>query len=138
MLIFRDLTGKRFMIHSETLKYLLAGSVNTALMYSLYLVLLSLGVQYNLALIIDYACGVMLGFILHKRFTFGHQGKVITTFSKYVASYVFIFFANLALLNLIVLSHWMEAGLGQLVAFVIVTIGTFLILKLWVFVQNSS
>lgn len=126
------------MARSEVLKFILVGGFNTVSMYALYLFLLYMGMQYNWALVCDYAGGVLLGFALHKRITFGHRGKIVTTFSKYVASYVFVFLANLALLNLFVLSQWTGAEIGQLVAFGLVTVCTFLIQKNWVFNPKIS
>jgi putative flippase GtrA len=107
-------------------------------MYALYLFLLYVGMPYNWALVCDYVGGILLGFTLHKKITFGHRGKVVTTFSKYVASYVFVFLANLALLNLFVLSQWMGAEIGQLMAFGLVTVCIFLIQKNWVFKPKIS
>jgi putative flippase GtrA len=110
------------------------GTVNTALCYALFVVLVhTCAWHYNLALAFDYAFGIVLGYALHRSSTFADQKHLHQAFSKYTITLVATFLANLAMLDVIVRWRLLEPLPGQAVAMLTVTLGSYLVQKHWVF-----
>ena len=120
-------------MRDKIVKFLIVGGTNTLLMYLLYLGLIYLGMHYGLALALDYVCGVLLGYILNRHWTFASHGKQINSFPRYVLTYVGVFAGNMALLVLFVESGLLGPELGQLIAFGLVTVMSFILQNAWVF-----
>lgn len=123
----------------KIVKFALVGATNTIFCYLLYVILIQWGLNFNIALALDYAVGVVTGYLLNRFWTFASHGRPQWGFGKYVLTYVGVFFTNAALLNLIVELHLAGPVIGQFIALIIVTMGSFLLQKHWVFkpIHNS-
>lgn len=117
----------------KTFRFVLVGSVNTISMYLLYVVMVFVGLSYNIALIMDYIIGIIVGYMMHRYWTFAVNTSVMKSFPKYCVTYVVVYFINLAILNFIVRINLLTPILGQLVAIVIITFCSFLLQNFWVF-----
>jgi putative flippase GtrA len=119
-------------------RFLLVGGLNTLLMYLLYLGLIYIGFHYILALVAEYVCGIVLGFVMNRYWTFASHGRQENSFYRYALTYVGVFMGNLLLLALIVELGLLGPALGQLVAFGLVTVAAFLSQNYWVFRSPGS
>lgn len=125
-------------------RFAIVGGFNTALTYGVYWFFLnSLGFHYQLALLCEYSVGICVGYILNRHWTFvaqdqtqGHQST--TSFIRYAATYVGVYFGNVLLLSTIVEMGWLSPTLGQLVALAIIPLVSFLIQKYWVFARRAD
>ena len=101
----------------------------------LYVVLVKLGVQFNLALALVYCVGIVVGFLINKNWTFSgtrsHSQR--TMFVRYLASYAMVFTSNLLLLNVLVHGLGLNPIVGQLVALLVATLLSFTLQRNWVF-----
>lgn len=123
----------------QLVRYNLVGLVNTAAAYLLYALLIYLGIAYVWALTADYLFGMMLGFLLNKKFTFKHAGKTSPAMlGKMAVTVVLTYGANLATLWALVERAQLNEYLGQAIALVVVMACGFVGQKFWVFVQPKG
>ncbi len=113
---------------------MLVGSANTLIGYAIFGVGYKiLELNYNLALAIAYALGILIGYVNHRRVTFkstaGHQ----QAFTRFVLTYVLVYLLNAGILT--ALTEWVRLDplIGQAVALVVVTLMSFVIQRVWVF-----
>jgi putative flippase GtrA len=87
---------------------------------------------------VTYCSGVVIGFLLNRRFTFGFEGERAEAFLRYVGAYVLGYVVNLAALWLLadrcripheIVQGWMILGVAVLM---------FLLQKYWVFRIRAS
>lgn len=114
-------------------KFTLAGILNTGLAYAIYVLLIELGVHYPVALAVDYAFGIFLGYLLNRYWTFADQGHPARGFLKYLATYLGVFVGNWALLTVLVELNFTGPVFGQLIALGVVTLLSYLLQRYWVF-----
>ncbi len=117
----------------KILRFILVGSANTIGMYILYAIMVFAGFSYNIALMIDYVIGIIIGYMMHRYWTFAVKTKAMKSFPKYCATYVGVYFINLVILNGIVHSKLLNPLLGQVVALGIAVLCSFLLQNFWVF-----
>lgn len=118
---------------NKGLRFLVAGTANTAVNYSLFVLLVYLGVHYNIALVIEYICGVCLGYILNRYWTFSSTTSNRKDFPKYVALYMASFLLNAVILNALVLLDIVGPIIGQLIGLCVATLFSFQLQNNWVF-----
>ncbi|NND00777.1 MAG: GtrA family protein [Gammaproteobacteria bacterium] len=122
----------------KAVKFIMVGGVNTLLTFLLYVVLVGSGWNFNVALIVTYIVGIMLGFFLNMLWTFrpesnnGVAGKQ-TKFARYLMVYILVFLVNFLILNLLVAWQLLNPIWGQLVAISVATLFSFVLQNKWVF-----
>ncbi len=121
----------------KVFRFVIVGSANTMSMYLLYIVMVFVGLSFNIALIIDYIVGIIFGYVVHRYWTFADSTTVMKSFPKYCVIYVGTYFINVTILNLIVRNNMLQPILGQLVALGIVAPSSFLLQNFWVFPKQS-
>lgn len=117
----------------RSLKFLTVGATNTALNYIIYVVLIYLGLHYNLALTIDYAIGILFGYYLNRYWTFAGREEIQNSFKKYFATYIAVYIVNMVSLNLIMKFTNLGPLWGQVIALTIATVFSFGFQNYWVF-----
>jgi len=114
----------------------LAGGFNTAVTYFLFILLIKIGIQYKLALTLDYAVGLILGYLLNKYWVFNKNEKV-QSLIKYLLSYILIFLVNLILLWFSIEFCKANAIFSQLLIILIISIIGFVFQNFWVFTNKK-
>ncbi|HEX3724619.1 MAG TPA: GtrA family protein [Pirellulales bacterium] len=110
------------------------GTLNTAACYVVFAILVHVFAwHYNLALVADYAFGVVLGYSLHRISTFADRIHVRGGFGKYAVTLVVTFALNLILLDWLVERDWFGPVEAQAFAMVAVTFASYRMQKHWVF-----
>lgn len=122
----------------KLIKFLISGTLNTAINYAVYVLFIYLGMHHNVALACDYAFGIILGYLLNRYWTFASHENTTLSFLKYCSSYIILFLANLALLNLFIEQFNLGPNIAQLIAFTIVIGSSFFIQRFWVFKNKSD
>ena len=116
----------------------MVGALNTAICYALFALLFHVcGWHHHLALVADYAFGIVVGYVLHRSSTFADRNYLRQAFGKYSLTLVATFGANLALLDLIVRARLLEPLWAQALAMTLVTAAGFLVQTHWVFRQHA-
>ena len=120
-------------ISIKSLKFLLAGGINTIVFYLVYVLLIRLGWHYTLALLTEYTGGIAAGYYINRYWTFVSHGRPVCGSLKYCVTYGVVFFLNLFFLGLIVELRMLGPILGQVVVIGIISVISFLLQNFWVF-----
>ncbi len=117
--------------------FALVGLTNTALIYVLFVALLYLGMGYNLAVVVDYAVGMTLGYALQRRSTFRDRQPSRGAFAKYVVTNVLAFGIDLGTLNVLVeVALWPPAA-ARVASLGLMAMVSFGLQLAWVFAQGQ-
>lgn len=103
----------------EALRFLMAGAVNTAATYAIYLMLLAIS-HYRIAYTAAYMIGVVLGYALNTFFVFRARWNWKRMLA-YPLVYVLQYVAGLLCLTVLVEGHWVSKEVAPL-AVVLVTL----------------
>lgn len=120
------------MIADQPMKYVLAGGLNTAICFAVYLGLVKLGLDYVFANFIAWVVGVGISFSLNLKFVFRsayHHKKLF----GFISSSVFCLILSTAVLSILVTAIGMSASSAAFVATPCVIVANFLLLKYLVF-----
>ncbi len=114
-------------------RFVIVGGVNTALTYALYAGLVWYGIHYLLALTIEYAVGILAGFIANRQWTFANRDRMGPALFRYIATYCIVYVLNAVLLTFFVELADMNKLLAQLFALGIATLASYIAQRWWVF-----
>jgi putative flippase GtrA len=120
------------------LKFLVVGVTNTLGGYAFYAALIALGVNYAVALTLEYVAGIAYGFLLNKRWTFQAQGGSGQQAWRYVALYALIYVLNITLLMLLVERWALSPYLAQILLLGFLTLLSFVAQKRWIFAKQTT
>ena len=107
--ILQDPTARQFV------RFVFVGMVNTLFGFTVYALLIWIGLPPQPALAISFVCGVIWNFFTHARFVFYNQNK-LSRLPYYVLSYVIVY-----LFNAFSLQALLNAGLPPIVAQALLT-----------------
>ena len=117
----------------EILRFGVVGLASNALLYLLYLATTAIGVEPKAAASLIYLVGVLLTFVLNKRWTFQHEGHVRRTAARYWVAYAFSYAANMVLLIIFVDIGGFDHRVVQGVLIAVIGLVLFALQKYWVF-----
>ena len=103
------------------------------MLYLAYLTMVGVHVEAKVAMSVAYACGVVAGFAINRRWSCGDNGKQGRTMLHYLAVYVAGYLLNLAALVLFVDVMRLAHEAVQAVMVCVVAGFAFLLQKYWVF-----
>jgi putative flippase GtrA len=108
----------------QALRYLVVGSLNTALSFAMYILAIKLfKTPYYWASLISILFGIAVGFKAHGKFVFGNKGS----FLRYVACWASIYAVNTLLIALI--RDTTGDIVGQLLVLPLTTVASYFLLK---------
>jgi len=121
----------------QFLRFLVVGGVNTLFGYSVFAVLVFVGMAPMPALVLTYVAGILFNFYTTRTFVFGAAPATVSSFLRFVAAYGVIYLFNVALYKA------MEgAGAGALAAqalcLPVVAVFSFFLFKLHVFRSEAA
>ena len=115
------------------IKYLFVGALNTLFSYTLYAILVAVGLVANVALFVQYIIGVLWNFKTTGSLVFkNHNNKLIF---KFIACYVFTFILNSIFLKL--LTYYLNPYISQAILVFPIALVSFVIMKFWVFKETN-
>jgi putative flippase GtrA len=119
--------------------YGVVGALNTAICYLLFAALVDwCGWHHHLALAVDYAFGIVLGYALHRSATFADRRRLKHAFQKYAFTLLLTFAANFAILDAIIRAELLGILTGQAAAMVIATLVSYGVQQQWVFRSHGE
>lgn len=118
-------------------RYAVVGLCTNVLLFCIYLLITALGTGPKIAMTLLYVLGVIMSFVLNRRWSFAFKGGVPQSLIRYIIAYVAGYVLNLMLLLLLVdIQGWphqyVQGGITFLLAIIL-----FLLQKLWVFKPNK-
>jgi len=128
---------KRNSLTFQMYRFYIVGLLNTVSIYSLYSLLVFIGVDYILSLIVDYMLGGFLSYFLNKKYTFNHNDShTIKMFAKMAAILISTLIINLIILMYLVEYKQYNVYLAQFLSIVIVSLLSFYLQKTQVFIGS--
>lgn len=124
--------------HIQFSRYAVVGLASNVVGYMLYLLLTYAGMGHKSAMSLVYAVGVAQTFYFNCAWSFRHDGRISTSFVRYVSTYAFGYMLNLAMLLLLVdLLGWPHQWVQGAMIFVIAGL-LFLMQRYWVFAHSAK
>jgi putative flippase GtrA len=115
-------------VRREGLRFLVAGAVNTAMTYALYLLLLN-WLDYTFAYTIAYVAGIVLSYALNTRFVF-QVAPTLRGFAAFPLVYLAQYLAGALILNLAVRGFGVPQRFALLASIVVTVPLTFALSRL--------
>lgn len=124
-------------ITKQIARFLFVGIFTNISLYLVYLYITFQGIDHKYAMSIVYIAGVIMGFMLNRKWTFRHQGHISKVFIRYILLYFFGYFFNLGGLFMLVDVYgyphqFVQLGLAILMAFMF-----FFVQRIWVFPKTT-
>lgn len=119
----------------ELLTFIGVGILNTLFGYSLFCLFIFMGMQHIVAISLSFFCGTLFNFQTIGRFVFqSHNNKLIL---RFFLLYIFLYFANLSLLETLklIFESWYLAGA---ISILITAVLSFILNKFWVFKKKGA
>jgi putative flippase GtrA len=120
----------------QFIRYVVVGTATNGGGYLLFFALTALGLHPVVAISIVYPIQICLAFILNKRWSFSHEGRVTSSLAKCLVAYAVCYLLNVAVLRLFVGHLGFSHLIVQAVAIPVFALLLFLIQKYWVFRQR--
>lgn len=117
----------------QAIRFGVVGLSSNAVLYCLYLVLTSFGIDPKVVMTILFAIGLLQTFAFNKNWSFSHEGHVRQTFTRYMVAYGSAYFINLLTLIILVDKFHYPHQIIQGVMIFALAAYLFLIQKFWVF-----
>lgn len=118
---------------NDFVKYLIIGFINTAIGYSIILLLIYLGLIVELSNLLGYILVWFFSYFMNKGYTFKYSGQSNKTFSKYIVSMLISYTINLVILVICFRYFHINAYISQIFASFFYTLIGYILLKKWVF-----
>ena len=131
----------RRLLNDERARFVVVGGFNTVFAYLLFLGFeLLLGGQPLLSLVLSYAIATVVAFGLHRRLTFGVNGRerILLDFLRFESVYVVMLVVNAGMLWLLVTAAGWPSWLAQALCIVVTTILSYVGHKFFSFRRPAS
>lgn len=117
----------------QFIKYVISGTVNTAITLIVYNVLIKFYINYMAANFIGYFIGALNGFVLNRKWVFKSDGKISTAFIKFVCvNLMSLIFSSLVLFFLVNNLYFNKVA-AQLIATIVTGLFNYTLNRLWTF-----
>lgn len=122
---------------NQKIRFLLVGGFNTVFAYAVFVGLYQLaGLNYNLALILQYFITVNVSILTMRYYVFQSKGNLKAEYAKACTVYVGMYFFNAFALNFFVIVLNLGPVIGQAMYLVISTIITYILHKYFSFKKS--
>jgi len=123
----------------ELIRYGLIGVVLNAAGFLIYVLFTTIiGVNPIAYISAFYPVRIVLAFYLNKKWSFTHEGHVPASAIRYLIAYISCYLLNVAMLKYLYEYWGISHVLVQAIAIVVIGPLLFVILKFWVFKENST
>jgi len=122
------------LLRREFLRYLAVGVLNTGFSYSIYVLLLWLGLAYFVANLLALICGIVFSFQMQGRYVFDNTSRRL--FPKYMLLWVLIYFCNITLIKLLIVCGF-NAYVARALALLPIVLLSYVLQKYLIFNANQ-
>ncbi len=119
------------------MRYGVVGLLSNSLGYLIYLLVTYAGATPKITMTLLYLTGTAIGFIGNRRWTFSHEGNVLSAGARYLIAHGFGYLANLVILIVMVDYLGYPHQLVQAFAILVIACFLFLMFKFFVFPKAS-
>ena len=121
------------MIKNLYVKFIFIGFLNTCLGFSIFFFLLFVEVNYNVALLIEYLCILILSYLLNKNYTFQFLNNNLILFKNYLILFILSYLINLLLLNILLFLFDISPVVSQVICLFLCSPLSFIIQRNYIF-----
>lgn len=121
---------------TQFVRYGIIGVLNNAIGYFFFLWLVHIGLDPKTAMSLLYGIGVLQTFYFNRSWSFGHTGKISSSFAKYLSAYALGYLLNLLSLFLMVDYFGFSHEFVQAFMILFVAGMLFLLQRYWIFRAN--
>jgi putative flippase GtrA len=123
---------------SQIARFSVVGLASNLLLYSIYLGMTALGVEYKIAMTIIYGAGILLTFAFNQAWTFNYRGPMAVVFLRYVGLYLVGYMVNF--FGLVIFVDWLDRPHQIVQGLMVLVVATLLfsMQKLWVFSYHGQ
>lgn len=114
-------------------RFLVNGALSNAALYGLFALLLYWEVDYRIAVTVSYVLGVLWNYTVNRLWSWRSQANVASSFAKFVAMNVAVYFAHLGLVVLLVEGLGISAYLAPLLSMALLLVPQFVTLHRFIF-----
>lgn len=114
-------------------KYLLIGVANTFLGYAIIVSLIYIGVLPEVSNFLGYACGLVLSYILNKKYCFESNDRHSVAVPKYMISMGICYLLNMLVLLVVYRFYGIDVYVSQFFASCVYVIFGYFLNRNWVF-----
>lgn len=118
-------------------RYLGSGALNTIVGFTVIFILMAMGVSPVVSNISGYAVGLLLGFIVSKKFVFRSDGHIGSEGIRYIICFFISFFVNLMVLTYALDVLQLGKEMSQVVSAITYTILMYLFSYYLIFVSKT-
>ena len=118
--------------HSKFIKFCLVGASNVLIYYTIYYILLKLGIYYLLANATAYVIAILNGYVWSSKYVF-KKSKSINNMMKFFMVYISSLFINLGIVYICVDYYNMYKLIAPIIAIGVGTIYNYILNKIWTF-----
>ena len=131
--------GKKRNFLKELIVFNIVGVINTVITYGIYSLFVFLGLDYRVALFLEYCFGITFSFFANRKFTFHHTAQISPRMVvSMIGSYVCVLAVNMALLMVFVERFLLGKYTGQFFALAICVAVSYLAQKYIVFRKKKT
>lgn len=123
-------------VSSQLVRYGLVGVINTAITFSVIVVLMYLGVSAVTSNVIGYAFGLLNSYLMNRQFTF-NAPKAQKRALRFLSGFFIAYGLNLVALVLLMQTGIVPVLVAQLVAMIIYNASFFIAMKCWIFIEQT-
>lgn len=117
----------------QIIRFLIVGGLSTLVNYSIFYVLIMLGVQYLISSAIGFVCGILFGYPFNKKWTFDAAPLSHKYLFPYFLIYLLSLVISLIFLKITVSYFNIDPKIANILAIIITTITNFIGIKFGVF-----
>ena len=128
----RSFAHREVVLLKQLIGFVIAGGIATIINYSLFSVLLISGVHYLVSSAVGYASGIIISFLINRRYVFKSSGDSRSQLVRYTVIYLGAMFVQLGLLEALVRSG-LDPFLANALAIIIVVVLNFFVIRRFVF-----
>ncbi len=118
-------------------RYVLVGALTNLAGYLFYLLLTYCGLSPKLTITLIYTSAALVGFFANRRFTFQHDGRLLSSGFRYIIAQISGYLLNLLILVLLVDRFGVAHQIAQGVAIVVVATFLFVLSRYFVFTRGA-
>ena len=119
-------------------RYAVVGLGSNAILYLAYLLVTGIGIGHKTSMTLLYGVGILLTFLLNRRWTFGHQGNFHSAFYRYLIIYLLGYLLNFFGLYIFVDALGSPHQLIQGILIILIAMFLFALQRLWVFNERNE
>lgn len=126
------------LLRNSAVKYAIVGGINTLVCWVVIFVLMWGGVIPEIANAIGYGVGIIVSYVLNKRYTFASKRSHREDFVRFCVAMGIAYGVNFIVLVVLYRGFGVNEYFAQIIAAVFYTISGYLISKIWAFKPKSS